>query len=196
MIFAITGRGRTAKGCLEVLRNLPIEEIDPSEVKGLFNNRNDPAHRKKIYVVNINSEDTIVPLDDSKKFDKQHYYSHPEQYKSIFHTEYLPYISALFHCIYWDVGCPRYIENRHLKYLAQQNKLRLLGICDISCDLDGSIECLREYTQPEKPFFYYNSLTGEESWDNRYEPSKFPYLAVDFLPCELAYDACKCGFYL
>ena len=62
-------------------------------------------------------------------------------------------------------------------------------MCDVSCDLDGSIECLQEYTQPEQPFFYFNSLTGKSDFDNKYEPYKFPYLAVDFLPCELAYDA-------
>ena len=32
MIFAITGRGRTAKGCLEVLENLPITHISPDQV--------------------------------------------------------------------------------------------------------------------------------------------------------------------
>lgn len=69
--------------------------------------------------------------------------------------------------------------------------MRLLGICDVSCDLDGSIECLQEYTQPERPFFYWNSLKAEQTFDCTYEPYKFPYLAVDFLPCELAYDACN-----
>jgi hypothetical protein len=61
----------------------------------------------------------------------------------------------------------------------------------VSCDLDGSIECLKEYTQPERPFFYFDSLKGEETFNNHYDYGKFVYLAIDFLPSELAYDACN-----
>lgn len=86
-----------------------------------------------------------------------------------FKTKYLPYISALFHCIYWAPEFPKYIENKDLKELASQNKLRLLGICDITCDLEGSIECLEDYTQPEKPFFYYDPLEDESSFDCTYK---------------------------
>ena len=57
-------------------------------------------------------------MDPDAKFDKNDYYANPTKYRSIFKTKYLPYISALFHCIYWDVGCPVYIENKHLKELA------------------------------------------------------------------------------
>lgn len=32
-------------------------------------------------------------------------------------------------------------------------------------------------------------MTEEKNFDNKYEKFKFPYLAVDFLPCELAFDA-------
>lgn len=111
----------------------------------------------------------IVPRDPEQKFEKKHYYANPQKYKSVFKTKFLPYISALFHCIYWDVGCPVYIKNKHLKELAQEKRLRLLGICDVTCDINGSIECLEAYTQPEKPFFYYNSLTGEKNFDGKYE---------------------------
>lgn len=55
MIFAITGRGRTAKGCLEVLSNLPIVEVSPDDIKKLVEDKNNPNHRKYIYLVNINS---------------------------------------------------------------------------------------------------------------------------------------------
>ena len=71
MIFAITGRGRTAKGCFEVLNNLPTTEIGPDEVEKIYLDKDNPNHRKTIYVVNINSEDTIVPKDPEVKFDKK-----------------------------------------------------------------------------------------------------------------------------
>lgn len=81
MIFAITGRGRTAQGCLEVLENLPITKIDPDEVEELCKNKENPQHRKTIYVVNINSEDVIEPRDPESKFDKQDYYDNPQKYR-------------------------------------------------------------------------------------------------------------------
>lgn len=84
----------------------------------------------------------MSPMDPEQIFDKKDYYENPKKYKCDFKKKYLPYISALFHCIFWDNGCPRYIENRHLRDLAKEDNLRLLGICDVSCDLDGSIECL------------------------------------------------------
>ena len=84
MIFAITGRGRTAQGCLEVLRNFPITEISPDQVQKLCENKEDPQHKKTIYVVNVNSEDVIVPRDPEAKFDKNHYYKNPQQYRVTF----------------------------------------------------------------------------------------------------------------
>lgn len=43
--------------------------------------------------------------------------------------------------------------------MSKENKIRLLGICDISCDLKGAIEVLDTYTNPDKPFFIYDIIT-------------------------------------
>ena len=85
MIFAITGRGRTAKGCLEVLENLPITHVRPDQMKQLCSDPHNPEHAKTIYVVNINSEDVMVPRDESLKFEKNDYHKNPGKYRSIFH---------------------------------------------------------------------------------------------------------------
>lgn len=61
----------------------------------------------------------------------------------------------------------------------------------MTCDLDGSIECLTEYTNPESPFFYYDSIEQTANFKPQYKYGKIIYLAIDFLPCELAFDACK-----
>lgn len=47
----------------------------------LCENPDDPAHKDTIYVVNINSEDVIVPRDPEAKFDKNDYYKNPKKYK-------------------------------------------------------------------------------------------------------------------
>ena len=53
----------------------------------------------------------------------------------------------------------------------------------VTCDLDGSIECLQDYTQPEKPFFYYDAIDDKNTFDSTYKEGKVLYLAIDFLPC-------------
>ena len=55
MIFAVTGRGRTAQGCIEVLENLPVTTIKPSQLEEIWADKDHPKHRKTIYLVSINT---------------------------------------------------------------------------------------------------------------------------------------------
>ena len=176
------------------MENFPIKKINPQELEEIWQDRENPKHRKNIYLLNVNTEDCMEPLDTNAKYDKQDFYKNPGKYRCNFAEKFLPKISGLFHCIYWEPGFPKYIENKDLYYLAKEKKLRLLGVCDVTCDLDGSIECLQEYTFPEAPFFYYDAIEDTRSFDSTYKDEKIFYLAVDFLPCELAYDACKYSF--
>ena len=73
----------------------------------------------------------MVPLDETAKYDKKDFYANPGKYRCVFNTKYLPYISALFHCIYWEPGYPKYVENKDLYNLANNRKLRLMGVCDV-----------------------------------------------------------------
>lgn len=131
MIFAVTGRGRTAQGVLEVIENLPITKIKPNDIAKLMEDKDNAQHRTTIYVVNINTEDCMVPRDPQASYDKTDFTKNPSKYKNIFKTKYLPYISALFHCIFWEPRFPKYIKNHHLSNLAENNNLRLIGICDV-----------------------------------------------------------------
>lgn len=113
----------------------------------------------------------------------------------MFNRKYLPYISCLFHCIYWDSKFPKYIKNKHLERLAKENNLRLLGISDVTCDSEGSIECLKTFTSPDQPFFFYDPLApakDKETFAFEYKKHRIMYLALDYLPCELAFDASTC----
>jgi alpha-aminoadipic semialdehyde synthase len=134
MIFAVTGRGRTAQGVIEVLENLPVTHIKAKEVESIMADRDNPVHRKTIYLVNINTEDCIESRDPEGSFDKNDYYKNPSKYRCNFKEKYLPYISALFHCIFWEPSFPKYIKNKHLAALANTENLRLLGICDVNAE--------------------------------------------------------------
>jgi alpha-aminoadipic semialdehyde synthase len=59
----------------------------------------------------------------------------------------------------------------------------------VSCDSDGSIECLKKFTSPDRPFFFYDPITEEETYFFDYKKNRVMYLALDYLPCELACDA-------
>jgi alpha-aminoadipic semialdehyde synthase len=82
-------------------------------------------------MVNINTEDCMEPLDATATYNRADFYANPQKYSCNFATKFLPYISALFQCIYWNPGYPRYISNKELHTLHSEQKLPLIGICDV-----------------------------------------------------------------
>jgi len=189
LVFAITGSGRCAEGVLEILKCLPIKVVDPDDLSSLINDKDNPDHLSWIYVTHITAEHMVKPIDPNKEFSKQEYYSSPERYTPNFHEKYLPYISVIFHCMYWEQKFPRLITSEQIRELALSKNLRLMGICDITCDLEGSIEFLKFFTTIDEPFFLYNPSTGETSRNVTVRSTDILYQAVDYLPTELAYDS-------
>lgn len=45
-----------------------------------------------------------------------------------------------------------------MKELAQKGKNKLLGISDVTCDLEGSVEFLKKFTTPDQPFYVYDPI--------------------------------------
>lgn len=69
----------------------------------------------------------------------------------------------------------------------------MLGVSDVSCDFEGSIEFLKKFTTPDMPFYVYEPISKKIHDDLFYRKNGILYLALDFLPCELPYDA-SCHF--
>jgi len=107
----------------------------------------------------------------------------------MFHEKYLPYISAIFHCMYWNQRFPKLITSAQIRELALAKALRLIGICDITCDLEGSIDFLKFFTSIDEPFFLFNPNTAQTSRDLTVHSTDILYQAIDYLPTELAYDS-------
>jgi len=189
LIFAITSKGRCSHGVMEILENLPITVIPAGQMADLVKNKEDPAHRSTIYVTYIETEHMVRPRDPKEPYSKKEYYASPDKYEACFHELYLPYISCIFHCMYWDEKYQRMITNEQMKRLAVEGRSRLLGICDVTCDLEGSIEFLKKYTSIDHPFFLYNPITEERNDDLTKCSTDILYHAVDHLPTELAWDA-------
>lgn len=196
LIFGVTGNGRVANGCVEILELLPHKWIDPDDLWRLFEETTDlKEHKENIYLTRFESKHMyrLKNHEDepTEKFDKNHFYQNKSEYLSIFSKKYLSYISVLFHCMYWDSESPIIISDAEASELISKGKLRLLGITDITCDYPiSSIELLKKLTKIENPFYSIDPKTGHITEDfNNISNDSILYHSVDHLPSELPFDS-------
>jgi len=181
LVCGFAGYGHVSRGAQEIFDLLPYKETTPAELTSLF--KKEKSSRNYLYKVVFKEEDMVDPVSKESIFSLQDYYDHPEKYKSKFEA-YLPYITLLINAIFWTSRYPRLITKKGLKNLFEREQiphLRLIG--DITCDIEGAIECTVHTTQPDNPVFTYNPL--EDRAVDGYQGTGVVVLAVDNLPCEL-----------
>ncbi|MEJ2593626.1 MAG: hypothetical protein P8100_00515 [bacterium] len=115
-------------------------------------------------------------------FNLQHYYRHPEQYENQF-EQYIPYLTTLMNCMYWDDRYPRIVTKDYLEKLFSHGDPKLTVIGDVTCDPDGSIACTHKGTEIEDPVFVYNPRTRKPKMG--FTGEGILVMAVDILPSEL-----------
>jgi alanine dehydrogenase len=187
LICGFSGYGQVSHGAQQMYDILPVEQLQPSQLEYFF--RNKSWSRNKVYKVEFREEDLVQPKDTGSSFDLQEYYDHPEKYKSIF-ERYLPYLTILINGIYWEPRYPRLVTLDYLKSRFKtepQPCLRIIG--DITCDVEGSIECTVKATNSRNPIYIYNPLNN--SVRDGYEGQGVVILAVDKLPSELPLEASR-----
>jgi len=184
LICGIAGYGNVARGAWELLDLLPIEEIEPQEVASFAEGPDYTAN--VIYKVVFKEEHTVEPISPEDRFELQDFYDHPEKYRGKFES-YVPYLTLIVNCIYWEKKYPRLITKEYLRHLYGAGKPRLRVIGDVSCDIEGAIECTVRSTEPDEPVFVYHPFTGETT--DGYEGEGPVVMAVDILPSELPRDA-------
>jgi alpha-aminoadipic semialdehyde synthase len=181
MICGFAGYGNVSRGAQEIFDLLPFEEIPPAELAAFSERRDHSSHL--VYKTVFREQDMVEPRAPHSAFHLQDYYDHPEKYRSKF-KGYLPFLTLLVNGIYWSPRYPRLVTRRHLDELfnsIQQPRLRIIG--DISCDVQGAIECNLRATNPGNPIYVYDPLT--ERAQDGYQGRGVVVLAVDNLPCEL-----------
>jgi len=179
LIIGFAGYGNVSIGAQEIIDLLPVKEIKPEEVDSIFKN---PSN-KVIYKVVFKEEHMVQPVESNKKFDLNEYYSHPEKYSPTF-ERYIPSLSILMNCVFWNTQYPRLLTKKYLKKsFEKKEKLRLKVIGDISVDVNGAIEFTEKTTSPDNPVFVYNPST--DIIKDGYEGDGIVVMAVDNLPCEL-----------
>lgn len=181
IIIGIAGYGNVSKGVQEVLNILPIKNISPKEI---INTVKEPTNNY-IYKVVFKEKDMVKPINSSNKFNLQEYYHHPEKYQSIF-EKFVPDLSVLMNCIYWDSRYPRLITKNLIKENYHQRwRLQIIG--DISIDINGAIEFTEKATTPDNPVFIYNPYTDKIK--DGYFGDGIIVMGVDNLPCELPLES-------
>jgi alanine dehydrogenase len=186
-VIGFTGYGNVSQGAQEICGLLPVKEISPEKLIELSRRKKSPDNI--IYKVIFKEEDLVEHVN-GEEFDLQDYYANPQNYRSKF-EQYVPHLSMLINCIYWDKRYPRLITRDYLKklYAKGQPKLKVIG--DISCDVEGSIECTLKPAIIEEPLYVYNPLNGDISMGHKGDGMLI--MAVDILPAELPRDASE-GF--
>lgn len=181
--IGLTGNGNVSQGAQEIIGLLPVQEISPESLLELKNRKNLPNNL--IYKIIFN-EQHLSAHNIKEDFDKQEYYTHPENFHSIF-EKYIPHLSVLMNCMYWDTRYPRIVTKGYLKTAFMNGRPKLTVIGDITCDPDGSIEITHKGTEIEDPLFVYNPLTNETIMSHKGEGMLV--MAVDILPSELPREA-------
>jgi alpha-aminoadipic semialdehyde synthase len=185
LIIGVAGYGNVGRGVQEILTDLPTVEIQPADVARVANDPN--AWRNVIYRVTFKEKHSVEPVSPGARFNLQDYYHHPEKYRSCF-EQYVPHLTVLMNCNYWDSRYPRLVTKAYIRELfggAQPLRLRVIG--DASCDIEGGIECTIKATEPDEPVYVYDPQTGQVHMGVAGEGPVI--LAVDILPSELPREA-------
>jgi alanine dehydrogenase len=179
-----TGYGNVSAGAQEILGLLPVKEISPAKLLTLKNRNKLPDNI--IHKVIFREEDLAEPIDPEETFDLQTYYNHPEKYRGKF-EKYIPHLSVLMNCMYWDPRYPRIITKDYLEKAFKKGRPKLTVIGDITCDPDGSVEVTHKGTPIDDPIFVYHP--SSRTYSMGHEGEGMLVMAVDILPSELPRDS-------
>ncbi|KVH94024.1 alpha-aminoadipic semialdehyde synthase-like [Cynara cardunculus var. scolymus] len=193
LVFVFTGSGNVSLGAQEIFKLLPHTFVDSSRLPALFDTAGDlPESRHasrrdfQVYGCVVTCEDMVEHSDPFEVFHKVDYYAHPERYRPIFHEKVAPYASVIVNCMYWERRYPRLLSSKQLQDLLCKG-CPLVGICDITCDVGGSIEFVNRTTLIDSPIFRYDP--SRDSYHEDTEGDGVICLAIDILPTEFAKEA-------
>lgn len=185
LTIGVAGYGNVSRGAQEMLDLLPVIEIEPEELAGLASREDLSRHH--LYKVVFKEWHMVEPIATGDPFELQDYYKNPARYRGIF-EQHLPHLDVLVNAIFWTEAYPRLVTKEYLKEAFEAKahpRLRVIG--DISCDVEGAIECTVKSTEPGDPCYVYNPITG--SVTDGIEGPGVVLMAVDILPSELPREA-------
>uniref|UniRef100_A0A674A490 Aminoadipate-semialdehyde synthase n=1 Tax=Salmo trutta TaxID=8032 RepID=A0A674A490_SALTR len=193
--FVFTGTGNVSKGAQDIINELPVEYVEPHELKDV----SQTGDMSRVYATVLSRHHHLMRKSDGV-YDPLEYEYHPELYTSHFRTSVAPYTTCLINGIYWDPQTPRLLRRldaqrllRHVKPSAAATEgwpelpHKLLAICDISADMGGSIEFMTECTTIDKPFCMYDA--DQHIDHDSVEGTGILMCSIDNLPAQLPIEA-------
>ena len=179
LVVGFAGYGNVSRGAQEMLDILPTEEIQPADLSSFV--RSGEYSNKKVYKVVFYEKDMFEPIDLDHQFELHDYFNNPEKYKGVF-NQYMDNLSMLVNCIYWTPDYPMLVTKEWIRNnWTMDSKLKVFG--DITCDVEGSVECTLEATEPGTPCYVYLPETDEMIYGCEGEGPVV--MSVDTLPSEL-----------
>jgi alanine dehydrogenase len=182
--IGFTGYGNVSNGAMEIAHLLPVQKITPREL--LVLKQNGAYSDKLIYTVVFKENHISKHANATIPFDLQEFYNHPDRYTGNF-EQYIPHITVLMNCMYWDDRYPRLFTREFAKKMFESGHPKTEVIGDITCDPEGSIEFTHKPTTIEEPVFVYNPLTEKATMG--FDGEGILVMAVDILPSELPRDS-------
>ncbi len=182
-VIGIMGYGHSARGVSEICDLLPHISIPPEELSTLSPDA--PESERVIFKVTFEKHH-MYEHKEGKVFSLEEFQNTPQRYKGGLYR-YLPYVTILMNCIYWEPRFPVIVTREDLCELYSQSDTRLKVIGDVTCDIRGSLSSTIRATTPGDPVYLYDpELDQEREGFSDHGPL---VLAVDNLPCEIPYDA-------
>ena len=185
----VAGSGAVSEGAQEIIKQLPHKFVTVSELKSLHKDKN--FDNRKVYVCVVKENDHIKH-NETGTYVQEDYRSHPNDYHSVFKSEIAPYTSVLVNALYWESIYPRLLtlEDTNSIKANPKNAYKLLGIADISADVEGAVQCTDRCTTIDKPFFFYDPIANLWSEDDASASrNSILIMSVDNLPAELASES-------
>ncbi len=184
LTIGILGYGHVSSGAQKVFECLPTQRIAPEDLAALVEQGKWDRHT--IYLTVFKEEHLVKPRGEHA-FDLQDYYHHPGKYESQF-NRYLPYLTIIINATYWEKRYPRFVTWNDLKHLfTMHSDPKLCAIADITCDVNGSIECNVKCTDSGMPAYRIQPLN--QTVEDGHIGDGIVLLAIDNLPAELPRDS-------
>jgi alanine dehydrogenase len=185
VVFGFFGYGHVSQGAQEIFDILPVETVRPADIPKLFEGRGDPS--RTLYKAVFKEEDMVRPVDPAKPFDLRDYYDNPGGYRPVV-DQVVPFLTAIVNGIYWTPKYPKFITKSFLRELyGPGSKPRLRVVGDITCDINGSIECTVQPTDSEDPVYVYDPARDQPLLG--FQGNGPVVLAVYNLPAELPLES-------
>lgn len=180
LVVGVTGVGNVSRGAQEILDLFEPVVIRPEDL--LTEDLSEVAGEVPVIKVVFRERHLVSRKDPSQPYSRDEYRAHPERYTGRF-MDFVPKLDLLVTGNYWDGRYPRLVTKDGLKQLWAQGIERPRVIGDVSCDVEGGVECTVRATLPDDPVFTWDPATGCDRMG--FEGPGIGMMTVDILPAEL-----------